>query len=154
MFDPGDRWQYGSSIDWVGRIVELISGEPLDIYFREHILDPLGMSDTAFAISPQQRAREASVHRRKLDGSLTPQPTEQQTARAIRLRWRWDLFDGARLFGVHPHVLQGGSLDGVRILHPDTVALMGQNQIGKIEVGVLRSTVPALSNDVDFFPRH
>ena len=81
MFDPGDRWQYGSSIDWVGRIVELISGEPLDIYFREHILDPLGMSDTAFAISPQQRAREASVHRRKLDGSLAPQPTEQQTAR-------------------------------------------------------------------------
>ena len=49
-------------------------------------------------------------------------------------------------------LLQGGSFDGVRILRPDTVALMGQNQIGKIEAGVLRTTAPALSNDVDFFP--
>ena len=56
MFDPGERWQYGTSIDWVGRIVEAISGEPLDSYFRKHIFDPLGMNDTAFDISPQQRA--------------------------------------------------------------------------------------------------
>ena len=49
-------------------------------------------------------------------------------------------------------LLAGGSLDGVRILRPDTVALMGQNQIGEIEVGVLRTTVPSLSNDVNFFP--
>jgi CubicO group peptidase (beta-lactamase class C family) len=49
-------------------------------------------------------------------------------------------------------LMQGGSFDGVRILRPDTVALMGQNQIGRIEAGVLRTTVPALSNDVDFFP--
>ena len=152
MFDPGDRWQYGSSIDWVGRIVELISGEPLDIYFREHILDPLGMSDTAFAISPQQRAREASVHRRKLDGSFAPQPTEQQTARV-------SVSGGGAIYSTAPDylafirmLLQGGSLNGVRILRPDTVALMGQNQIGKIEVGALKTTVPALSNDVDFFP--
>ena len=49
-------------------------------------------------------------------------------------------------------LMQGGSLNGARILHPKTVALMGENQIGKIEAGVLRTTVPALSNDVDFFP--
>jgi len=48
--------------------------------------------------------------------------------------------------------MEGGSLDGVRILRPDSVAPMGQNQIGKIEAGVLKTTVPALSNDVDFFP--
>ena len=46
MFDPGEGWRYGTSIDWVGRIVELISGERLDVYFRKHILDPLGMNDT------------------------------------------------------------------------------------------------------------
>ena len=84
MFDPGEGWQYGTSIDWVGRIVELISGEPLDVYFRKHILDPLGMNDTAFVISPQQRAREASVHRRGPDGSLMPQPMERQSARRNR----------------------------------------------------------------------
>src|SRR6202035_3110829 len=70
MFDPGERWQYGPNIDWVGRIVESISGEPLESYFRKHILDPLGMNDTAFEISPQQRLREASVHQRGPIGSL------------------------------------------------------------------------------------
>jgi methyl acetate hydrolase len=50
MFDPGTRWQYGTNIDWVGRIVETISGERLDVYFRKHILGPLGMADTGFVI--------------------------------------------------------------------------------------------------------
>ncbi len=49
-------------------------------------------------------------------------------------------------------LLHGGTLDGVRILRPETVALMGRNQIGAIEAGVLKTTTPALSNDVDFFP--
>src|SRR4029077_288392 len=61
-FDPGDCWLYGVNIDWVGRIVEAISGQPLDVYFREHILSPLGMKDTGYATTPEQRARQASVH--------------------------------------------------------------------------------------------
>jgi methyl acetate hydrolase len=152
MFDPGERWQYGTSIDWVGRIVELISGERLDVYFRKHVLDPLGMNDTAFVISPRQRAREASAHRRGPDGSLTPQPMERQSARQ-------SFSGGGGIYSSGPDyltfirmLLRGGSLDGVRILRPATVALMGQNQIGKIEAGVLKTTVSAVSNDVDFFP--
>ena len=58
MFDPGTRWQYGTNIDWVGRIVEAVSGERLDEYFRKHILGPLGMADTGFVVSPAQRARQ------------------------------------------------------------------------------------------------
>ena len=46
MFDPGERWQYGGNIDWVGRIVQAVSGEPLDAHFRKHIFEPLGMNDT------------------------------------------------------------------------------------------------------------
>jgi methyl acetate hydrolase len=152
MFDPGERWQYGTNIDWVGRIVESISGERLDVYFRKHILDPLGMNDTAFVISPQQRAREANVHRREPNGSLTAQPTERETARQ-------SFSAGGGIYSTGPDYLtfirmlmQGGSSDGVRILRPETVALMGQNQIGKIEVGVLKTTAPAASNDVNFFP--
>jgi methyl acetate hydrolase len=152
MFDPGERWQYGTSIDWVGRIVELISGEPLDVYFRKHVLDPLGMNDTAFVISPQQREREASAHRRGPHGSLAPQPMEQHSA-------PHSFSGGGGIYSTGPDyltfirmLLRGGSLDGVRMLRPDTVALMGQNQIGAIEAGVLKTTVPAASNDVDFFP--
>jgi len=152
MFDPGERWQYGAGLNWVGRLVESVSGEPLDVYFRKHILDPLGMKDTAFLISPEQRAREASVHRREADGSLKPQPTERLTPRRT-------FSGGAGIHSTAPDYLtflrmlvQGGTLNGVRILRPETVALMGQNQIGDVDVGVLRTTNPALSNDVDFFP--
>jgi methyl acetate hydrolase len=152
MFDPGERWQYGSSIDWIGRIVESISGKPLDVYFRERILDPLGMNDTAFIISPEQRAREANVHRREANGLLRPEPLEQQTAQP-------SFSGGSDIYSTAPDYLtfirmlmQGGSFGGVHVLRPDTVALMGQNQIGEIEVGILRTTVPELSNDVDFFP--
>ena len=156
MFDPGQRWQYGPNIDWVGRIVEAVGGEPLDVHFRRHILDPLGMNDTAFVISPQQRAREASVHRRKPDGSLTPEPVERPTERQAAPQ---HFSGGGGIYSTAPDYLRltrmlmhGGTLDGVRILRPDTVALMGQNQIGTIEAGLLKTTTPALSNDVDFFP--
>ena len=152
MFDPGTHWQYGTSINWVGRIVETISGEPLGVYFRKHILDPLSMNDTAFVLTPQQRAREASVHRRRPDGSLTAEPMEQNSPRR-------SFSGGGGIYSTAPDyltliraLLADGTLDGARILRPETVALMGQNQIGDIDVGVLKTTVPALSNDVDLCP--
>jgi CubicO group peptidase (beta-lactamase class C family) len=152
MFDPGERWQYGTSLDWVGRIVESVSGVPLDVYFRKHILDPLGMKDTAFVISPQQRTREASVHLRGPTGSLTAEPLEPPSK-------QHSFSGGGRIYSSGPDyltliraLLQGGALDGVRILRPETVALMGQNQIGEVDVHVLKTMNPALSNDVDLCP--
>jgi CubicO group peptidase (beta-lactamase class C family) len=152
MFDPGEGWQYGTSIDWVGRIVQAVSGEPLDVHFRKHIFAPLGMNDTAFIISPQQRAREASVHRRGAGGSLIAEPLEQPAKRQT-------FSGGGGIYSTAPDyltlirtLLRGGELDGVRILRPDTIALMGQNQIGTVDVGVLKTTNPALSNDADLCP--
>ena len=125
---------------------------PLEIYFRKHIFDPLGMNDTAFIISDPQRLREASVHRREPDGSLLPQPVEKQTPQQT-------FHGGGGIYSTAPDYLtfiralmQGGALDGVRILRPETVSLMSENQIGDIRVGVLRTTQPDLSNDVDLFP--
>ena len=152
MFDPGTHWQYGNSIDWVGRIVEAISGDSLDVYFRQHIFDPLGMNDTTFVLTPRQREREASAHRRGPNGALTAEPLEQSSPRQ-------SFSGGGGIYSTAPDyltllraLLAGGALDGVSILHPETVALMGQNQIGDIDVGVLKTTVPALSNDVDLCP--
>jgi CubicO group peptidase (beta-lactamase class C family) len=153
MFDPGTRWQYGTNLDWVGRIIEAVSGERLDVYFRKHILGPLDMADTGFVTSPSQHARQASVHRRQPDGSLAPQPLEKQTTPA-------GFPGGGSLYSTAPDyltlirmLLHGGQFNGARILRPETVALMGQNQIGDIEAGLLKTTNPVLSNDVDFFPR-
>ena len=152
MFDPGERWQYGTSIDWVGRIVEFVSGEPLDVYFRKHIFDPLGMKDTTFIISPRQQEREASVHRRKADGSLAAQPMEPRSTKQTFSGGGGIYSTGPDYLALIRTLLRGGSLDGTRILRPETVALMGENQIGKIDVGVLKTTAPALSNDVDLCP--
>ena len=87
-----DRWQYGTSIDWVGRIVEAISGEPLDVYFRKHILDPLGMNDTAFVLAAAASARGqcASAGIGRLPCAAA---AGAALATPIVLRRRRDLFD-------------------------------------------------------------
>src|SRR5205809_7980059 len=72
LFDPGDRWEYGISIDWVGKMVEAASGQKLDRYFHDNIWGPLGMKDISFKLTPAQRARQAGVHQRDEKGVLAP----------------------------------------------------------------------------------
>jgi methyl acetate hydrolase len=152
MFDPQDKWAYGSSLDRVGRLVEIVSGKTLDRFFRDHILDPLGMHDTGFSITEDQRAREASLHVRKPDGTLVPQPLERPTVPKVPS-------GGGGIYSTAPDylillqaLLNGGSRLGNRVLRPETVAMMSTNQIGDLETGILKTTNPHLSNDVDFFP--
>jgi CubicO group peptidase (beta-lactamase class C family) len=152
MFDPGERWEYGINIDWVGRIVEEVSGRKLDTYFAEHITGPLGMKDTGFAISAEQRARQATVHQRGSDGSLAPQPFEAPSEREF-LAGGGGLYSTAGDYLVFLRaLLHGGAFAGVRILRPETVALMGENHIGGLQAGTLKTNNPSLTNDVDFFP--
>jgi methyl acetate hydrolase len=150
-FDPGERWEYGVNLDWVGILVETFSGQSLDAYFHDHILAPLGMKDTGFVASDAMRARQASVHVRKADGSLEAQPLETQFKPEFYA-------GGGGLYSTAPDyltfvqmLLHGGRLGGARILKPETVALMNQNQIGNIEAGVLKTYMPARTNDVDLF---
>jgi CubicO group peptidase (beta-lactamase class C family) len=152
MFDPGEHWQYGPSIDWVGRIVQAVSGEPIEAYFRKNIFEPLGMKDTGFVISAEQRGREASVHRREADGSLLAQPVERQIPGQTFTGGGGIYSTAADYLTFLRMLMHGGALDGVRILSPETVARMGENQIGKIEAGILKSTEPLASRDIDFFP--
>jgi methyl acetate hydrolase len=151
-FDPGDKWEYGVSIDWVGRIVESISGQPLDAYFRDRIFGPLDMKDTGYVASPEQRSRQAIVHQRQADGSLAPQPLETQFTPEF---WPGGggLYSTSRDYlAFLQALLHGGSFKGARLLKPETVALMGQNHIGDIPAGIMKTELPARSNDVDFFP--
>ena len=76
-FDPGERWEYGINIDWVGRIVEAVSGQPIDAYFRDRIFAPARHGGHRLRhLRPSSAARQASVHQRQADGSLVPQPLE------------------------------------------------------------------------------
>jgi methyl acetate hydrolase len=152
MFDPGERWEYGINTDWVGRLVEEISGQKLDAYFAEHITGPLGMTDTGFLVSAEQRARQASVHQRHPDGSLEPQPFEQPVEREF-LAGGGGLYSTAGDYLIFLRMLlHEGVFNGRRILKPETVALMGENHIGELPAGVLKTNNKPLTNDVDFFP--
>lgn len=150
--DPGERWEYGISIDWVGKAVEAASGQKLDAYLRDHVLDPLGMRDTGFVLTQSQRARLAAMHQRQPDGSLEPISFEVPQQPEF-------FMGGGGLYGTGPDylsflrmLLNGGRLDGAEILRPETVAQMAQNQIGDLAAGVMRTAMPHLTNDVDFFP--
>jgi CubicO group peptidase (beta-lactamase class C family) len=151
-FDPGDRWEYGINIDWVGRLLEETSGQRIDAYFRDHVLGPLGMRDTGFVISAEQRARQASVHSRQADGSVVAQPLETPFTPEF-YAGGGGLYSTARDYLTFLRMLlHGGTLEGTRVLAPETVALMARNHIGDLPAGVLKTQQPARSNDVDFFP--
>jgi len=151
--DPGERWLYGINTDWVGRLVESASGQPLQDYFRDKIFAPLGMKDSTYIPTDEQRGRQARLHTRNADGSLALQPLE--TLPASPDFWS----GGGPLYSTGPDylkflqmLLHGGSYGGARLLKPETVALMNRNAVGNIPCGVLKSEAPAVSNDVDLFP--
>ena len=153
-FDPGDKWEYGVNIDWAGRLVEVLSGQSLDAYFREKIFAPLGMKDSGFVVSAEQRARQARVHARQADGALAPQPWE---AAPVANPEFWSgggpLYSTARDYLTFLQMLlNGGSWNGARLLKPETVAEMNKNHTGNIPCGIMKTENRALSNDVDFFP--
>jgi CubicO group peptidase (beta-lactamase class C family) len=153
VFDPGERWEYGINTDWVGRLVEAASGRPLDAYFRERIFGPLGMSDSGYVTTPEQRARQARLHHRQPDGSLLPQPLEPPTTAGEFWSGGGPLYSTGRDYlQLLQMLLHGGTWNGASVLRPETVALMGQNHTGAIPAGVMKTALPAMSCDVDFFP--
>ena len=146
LFDPGQRWEYGISTDWLGRLVEKVSGQRLDEYFRDNIFTPLAMPDSYFQVPDGKKNRIAKRYQRK-DGTLSEQP-------AMLLGGATFLSGGGGLFSTAADyirlttaILNGGELDGKRILKSETVALMGQNHIGELSVRPFRSLAPEFATD-------
>ena len=147
MFDPGTRWEYGINSDWLGRLVEKISGQTLEDYFRQHIFQPLGMNDTFFNVPAEKQARVVSVHQRQDDGSLVQSPPQPFTP--VRF-----FSGGGGLYSTASDylkfermLLNGGKLGGKRILRRATVALMFHNQIGGLQLVQLHSQMPQFAKD-------
>jgi methyl acetate hydrolase len=152
MTDPGTRWEYGTNIDFVGKAVEAVSGKKLDAYLRDHMFAPLGMSDTGFRIGESQRKRLVAMHARGEDGSLTPIPFELEQEPEFHM-------GGGGLYGTAGDyikftqmILNKGKGNGNQVLKPATVAMMGQNHIGELNMTKLTSAVAFATNDVDLYP--
>lgn len=152
MTDPGTRWEYGTNIDFVGKAVEAASGKRLDAYLRDHLFTPLGMSDTGFKIGAEQRKRLVGMHQRNADGSLTPIPFELEQEPEFHM-------GGGGLYGTAGDylkftqmILNKGKGNGNQVLKPETVALIGQNHIGELNMTKMVAAVPGVTNDVDLYP--
>jgi methyl acetate hydrolase len=145
LFDPGERWHYSTSIDVVGRLVEVVSGQKLEDYFREHIFAPLKMDDTFYNVPETKGPRLVAQQQRAgehMDGAVELQDPQPGLTVAAPIGGG-GLASTADDYGRFMRMLlNGGTLDGVRVLKPETVALMGQNQIGAISVPALKSALP------------
>lgn len=153
IHEPGTRWYYGINIDWVGRIVEAASGQTLEAYFQEHILQPLGMSETSFLLPPEKLPRLARNYQRDDDGTLRLQPRVQPPPPAF-------FNGGGGLFSTAPDYLRftqmilrrGVTASGTRILSEASIREMATNQTGSLDAGRIYTTMPTRSRNVDFHP--
>ena len=145
LFDPGERWHYSTSTDVVGRLVEVISGQKLEDYFRQNIFAPLKMDDTSYNIPEAKAARLVAAQQRagaKMDGAVELQAT-QPGLTIPAPAGGGGLASTASDYGRFVRMfLNGGQLDGARVLKAETVALMSQNAMGSIRVPALKTALP------------
>src|SRR5215470_14075662 len=145
LFDPGERWHYSTSTDVCGKLVEVISGQKLEDYFRQHIFAPLKMNDTSYNVPEAKGPRLVAQQQRagdKMDGpvELQKQPLGLTIPAPIG---GGGLASTASDYGRFMRMfLNNGELDGARVLKSETVALMSQNQIGAVSVPALKTALP------------
>lgn len=151
LFEPGTRFNYGTNIDWAGLVVEAARGKRLGEVMTERIFAPLGMHDTAFTMTASMRARLADVHQRA-DGVLTPNGLVLPQDPEIHM-------GGHGLYSTMPDYtrflrmwLRDGEGEHGRVLRPATVAAAALNGLGELKVSTIRTSIPALSHDAEFFP--
>ena len=152
LFDPGDKWEYGSNMDWCGQVVEGIAGKRLGEVFKTRIFEPLGMRDTTFELTDALRQRAAGMHARNADGSLTPMDFELPSQPEVHMGGHGlysTVGDYMRFIRMW---LNDGAGEHGRVLKAETVRMAERNHLGDKKVTMLPGVIPSLSNDAEFFP--
>ncbi|MEY4054968.1 MAG: hypothetical protein RL519_303, partial [Pseudomonadota bacterium] len=149
MFDPGERWEYSVATDWVGLAIEAATGERLNDYLTANLFAPLGMTKTAFRDKlPDDAAR---VHVRSAEGELSK----------VEVYLGGGEFDGGGggITSTAPDyaqfvrmVLNGGELDGKRVLSAASIAEMSRDQVHPLRAGHMGTAMPQLAQPYDTFP--
>ncbi len=148
VFEPGEGWVYGTGIDWTGQLIAAAAGEPFESFLRRRVLTPLGMSDTGFFPSAEQKGRLASMHARLPDGGVAPIPF------AMPEEPHFMMGGGGLYSTVTDYLKFMDSILGVgpQVLKPASLEALCAPEIRGSEIGVLRSAQPNTSNDFDPFP--
>jgi CubicO group peptidase (beta-lactamase class C family) len=139
VHQPGTAFDYSEGPDVVGRLIEILSGKPLDVYIKEAVLKPLHMVDTDFYVPEEKWSRLATAYSRGPDDKIVRQP---QAAQEQYIKTKPVYFEGSGglvstltdYTRFAQMLLNGGELDGVRILSPKTVELMSSDLLGDIPV--------------------
>lgn len=135
-FQPGSRWEYSVSIDVIGRIIEVVSGQALDQFLAQEIFAPLAMADTGFSVSDAQLERFADCYVKTEQDSLTlMDPAHSSVFHASRVK----CFSGgggllstlSDYFRFLEMLRRGGELDGERLLARRTVDFMRRNHLNR-----------------------
>jgi CubicO group peptidase (beta-lactamase class C family) len=129
VFEPGTQWEYGHSTDVLGRVVEVASGQPLDRLLDEMIFVPLGMRDTAFGLKRQSEMSRVVEPRPDVYTGVTPELMDVSQASTLFAGGHGLLGTAGDYLRFAQMLLNGGVLDGVRIVSPHTVAQMASNHL-------------------------
>jgi methyl acetate hydrolase len=151
LFDAGERWHYSTSLDVVGRLVEVVSGQKLEDYFNDHIFVPLKMNDTSYNVPESKGPRLVAQQQR--DGAKMDGPVVLQIPPLVGLTVANPIGGGGLASTADDYgrfmrmFLNGGELDGVRVAKAETIKLMSENQIGAVTVPALKV---AMARSADF----
>jgi CubicO group peptidase (beta-lactamase class C family) len=133
LFEPGSEWNYSHGTDVVGRIVEVLSGRPLDEFFAERILEPLGMTETRFALADGDEERLTALYMFDPETGKAVDASVQNLIAPGRPRFfaggHGLISTAADYHRFTQMLLNRGDLDGVRVLAPRTVDLMAANHL-------------------------
>ncbi len=153
LFDPGDDWEYGCNIDWAGQVVEGITGKRLGEVLQERIFAPLGMTSSAFTLTPALRGRLARMHQREADGSAKPLPDFELPQEPEVHMGGHGLYSTAQDYCRFIRMwLNDGMGPNGPVLKPETVRMAVQNGLGDRKIKGLPGVIPSLSNYAEFFP--
>ena len=133
-FQPGKGGGYSplAGFDMLARVVEVVSGLPFDAYLQQNLFDPLGMQDTAFRLDDAQTARLVHVYKREKNRLQDVTDTAEDMDSLLKRGENYTAGCGGLFSTLHDYdrfalmLLSGGEVDGVRVLQPETVRLMGQ----------------------------
>ncbi|MFJ2692245.1 serine hydrolase domain-containing protein [Pseudomonas sp. NPDC087336] len=153
LFEPGEQWEYGANLDWAGLVVEAITGKRLGEVMQQRIFEPLGMTDTAFTMTPSMFQRRAGMHQREEDGSLSviegsllpPEPEVHMGGHG--------LFSTVKDYCLFIRAwLNDGQGDHGRILKPETIRFAEKNGLDNLKIKALPCVNPGISHTAEFFP--
>jgi methyl acetate hydrolase len=144
----------GINTDWLGQVIEAVSGQDLAAYLAEHVFEPLGMSDTTFAPTDEQRRRLMAIHSRTKDGGLAVTDLDAPVAEPEFWPAGHGAYGTAADYARFLAALLGdGELDGKRILRPETVELALSDHLDGIALpAMVESAIPELSLDIPSAP--